>query len=144
MSSNMRITSALAPPCSGPFSAQMAATIAECRSVSVAAATRAANVDALSSWSACSTSDTSNARASSADGRWAYTLYARRGHQPFVHALDTTGRKAYCIDLPLELGYDLQWTLRLKLYKQGRLLVVTRGKETQASVHTATWRVSKL
>jgi hypothetical protein len=33
-----------------------AATMAECRSVSVAAATRAANVDAFSSWSACRTS----------------------------------------------------------------------------------------
>ena len=43
--------------------------MAEWMSVSVAAATRAANVDALSSWSACSTSETSNARAASADGR---------------------------------------------------------------------------
>ena len=43
------MTSALAPPCSGPFSAPMAPTIAEWRSVSVAAATRAANVEAFSS-----------------------------------------------------------------------------------------------
>ena len=49
ISSSSRITSAFAPPCSGPFSAPMAPTIAEWMSVSVAAATRAANVDAFSS-----------------------------------------------------------------------------------------------
>jgi hypothetical protein len=36
-------------------------------------------------------------RATSPDGRWAYTLYG--GEQNFVHALDTAGRKAFCIDL---------------------------------------------
>jgi hypothetical protein len=37
-------------------------------------------------------------RASSPDGRWAYTLYDSPKH-PFVHALDTSGRTAACIDL---------------------------------------------
>ena len=37
-------------------------------------------------------------RASSADGRWAYTLYDS-GKHPFVHALDTENRTAVCIDL---------------------------------------------
>jgi hypothetical protein len=37
-------------------------------------------------------------RASSPDGRWAYTLYDSPEH-PFVHALDTSGRTAACIDL---------------------------------------------
>ena len=37
-------------------------------------------------------------RAASADGRWAYTLYDGNG-KPFVHALDTVGRTARCIDL---------------------------------------------
>ena len=69
ISISSRITSALAPPCSGPFSAPIAPTMAEWRSVSVAAATRAANVDAFSSWSACSTSATSKARMASALGR---------------------------------------------------------------------------
>jgi hypothetical protein len=36
-------------------------------------------------------------RASSPDGRWAYTLYS--GEHNFVHALDTVARKAFCIDL---------------------------------------------
>ena len=54
ISSSIFITSALAPPCSGPLSVPMPATTAECMSVSVAAATRAAKVEAFSSWSACS------------------------------------------------------------------------------------------
>ena len=45
----MRITSALAPPCSGPFSAPMPPTTAEWMSASVAAVTRAAKVEAFSS-----------------------------------------------------------------------------------------------
>ncbi len=55
------------------------------------------------------------ARASSRTGRWAYTLYARRGDEPFVHALDTVKREAFCIDLPLHLGYGRQWWLSLGL-----------------------------
>ena len=39
-------------------------------------------------------------RASSSDGRWAYTLYARAKHEPFIHALDTEKKEAYCIGLP--------------------------------------------
>jgi hypothetical protein len=39
-------------------------------------------------------------RATSPDGRWAYTLYDGAGKSPFVHALDTEARAARCIDLP--------------------------------------------
>jgi hypothetical protein len=39
-------------------------------------------------------------RATSPDGRWAYTLYDGGGHEPFVHALDTASGRARCIDLP--------------------------------------------
>ena len=38
-------------------------------------------------------------RATSADGRWAYTLYDGGGATPFVHALDTVAGSAHCIDL---------------------------------------------
>jgi len=37
-------------------------------------------------------------RAVSADGRWAYTLYAG-GEEQFVHALDMARSRAFCIDL---------------------------------------------
>jgi hypothetical protein len=40
-----------APPCSGPFSAPIAATIDETRSDPVEATTRAANVEAFMPWS---------------------------------------------------------------------------------------------
>ena len=42
-------------------------------------------------------------RATSAGGRWEYTLYDAPEH-PFIHALDTEGRKAFCIDLDALAG----------------------------------------
>jgi hypothetical protein len=39
-------------------------------------------------------------RAMSRDGRWAYTLYGG-GEETFIHALDTVGRTAACIDLDM-------------------------------------------
>ena len=80
-------------------------------------------------------------RASSRDGRWAYTLYARRGHHPFVHALDTAKRLAFCVDLPLDVRYVNQWALRLKLQERSRLLAVQRGRVTLATVRTDSWQV---
>jgi hypothetical protein len=38
-------------------------------------------------------------RRMSPDGRWAYTLYSNPDGAPFIHALDTEGRTAACIDL---------------------------------------------
>jgi hypothetical protein len=83
-------------------------------------------------------------RMSSADGRWAYTLYARRNHEPFVHALDTAKREAFCIDLPLDLAYDRQWALRLKLAARTNVLSVwLEGGTKVASVNTSSWKVAK-
>jgi hypothetical protein len=39
-------------------------------------------------------------RATSSDGIWAYTLYARGEAKAFVHALDTRHARAFCVDLP--------------------------------------------
>ena len=63
-------------------------------------------------------------RAMSADGRWAYTLYDRGGEAPFIHALDTEGRTAACIDLPGLTGADIS----------GMRLVVGRGGATLSVV----------
>ncbi len=79
-------------------------------------------------------------RASSADGRWAYTLYARKKHEPFVHALDTERRQAYCIDLPLKLGEQKQLGLRLRL-EPNTGLAVRSGGRTVALVDTKSLRV---
>jgi hypothetical protein len=82
-------------------------------------------------------------RATSADGRWAYTLYARRKHAPFVHALDTARRQAYCIDLPLDLGRAAQMGLRLRLRAGDRELVVRRAGAVASVMNTETFVVHR-
>jgi hypothetical protein len=72
-------------------------------------------------------------RATTADGRWAYTLYARQGDAPFVHALDTVKREAYCIDLPLRLRQQRQIGLRLAFHGDKELRV-RAGRRTLAVV----------
>lgn len=65
-------------------------------------------------------------RVASPDGRWAYTLYARPKHGPFVHALDTVRGEAYCVDLPLRLRQIEQMALRLRMRGDGGLEVRSR------------------
>jgi hypothetical protein len=81
-------------------------------------------------------------RTTTREGSWAYTLYARAKKEPFVHALDTVNRKAYCIDLPLDLERDQQMALRLRL-RDDRSLEVRRGQETVAAVDTRTFVVHR-
>jgi hypothetical protein len=75
-------------------------------------------------------------RATTADGRWAYTLYARQGEAPFVHALDTVKREAHCVDLPLRLGLQRQFRLRLD-FRGTNELRVRDGRKTLAVVDVA-------
>ena len=71
-------------------------------------------------------------RTMSADGRWAYTLYQRPNGEPFIHALDTAGRAAACIDLPALEGADFSGA-RLVAPRAGRpLLVQTTGRPALA------------
>ena len=65
-------------------------------------------------------------RVASSDGRWAYTLYARPKHGPFVHALDTVRGEAYCVDLPARLRQLEQMALRLRMRADGALEVRSR------------------
>lgn len=53
-------------------------------------------------------------RATTANGRWEYTLYDGGGSHPFVHALDTVGQKALCLDLDVLEGDSNVTELRLK------------------------------
>ena len=78
-------------------------------------------------------------RATSPDGRWEYTLYDGVG-EPFVHALDTVGRRAFCIDLPMLAGHMDPQSLRLALH-EGRLDVEDGGR-TAAVIDTATKEAS--
>jgi len=82
-------------------------------------------------------------RASSSNGRWAYTLYARSKGEPFVHALDTVRREAFCIDLPLRLGQAKQMGLRLRLTADGRTLSVLWNRTQLAAIDTRSWEVAK-
>ena len=66
-------------------------------------------------------------RATSPDGRWAYTLYDGNGKTPFVHALDTGRASARCIDLDALAGEKYLWDLRLTVGGGGRRLVVRNG-----------------
>jgi hypothetical protein len=62
------IAASLAPPCSGPRSAPIAPVMAEWKSDSVAAMTRAVKVEALNSCSAYRISETSSTRRWNSDG----------------------------------------------------------------------------
>jgi hypothetical protein len=77
-------------------------------------------------------------RAVSRDGRWAYTLYDGAGHAPFVHALDTVGRTARCVDMAMLNGRSDLFALRLRA-GAGRLDVVARGRPV-ATVDARTFR----
>jgi hypothetical protein len=82
-------------------------------------------------------------RAASPDGRWAYTLYDGAGGHPFVHALDTRGRTARCIDLHGLVGYPSLYDVRLDVSAGGGTITVVNGAEPLAAIDTETFRVSE-
>lgn len=95
-------------------------------------------------------------RANSPDGRWAYTLYDGDRGEPFIHALDTVGRRAVCIDLPQLEGlrddlprYGFLYRLRLQMSGQGhKLVVLDRGPEARGArrlltVDTASFEIGR-
>jgi hypothetical protein len=81
-------------------------------------------------------------RTTSADGRWAYTLYDGAGSMPFVHALDTVARTAHCIDLDgIASGTDL-WQLRLGIDRSRNRLVVRDSGGPRLTVDLQTLHVA--
>jgi hypothetical protein len=72
---------------------------------------------------------------------WAYTLYMRPGKTPFVHALDTAHRRAFCVDLPWR--HSDEWINEVKLRVRGRTLVLRRGPEVLARMDTKTLEVTR-
>ena len=78
-------------------------------------------------------------RATSPDGRLAYTLYDGAGEHPFIHALDTMGRTAVCIDLHGLMGRDDLYDLRLAVSEDGSMLEVRDGSTpSPSSTHAPT------
>ena len=83
------------------------------------------------------------ARATSAGGRWVYTLYENPGGYPFVHALDTVRGVAHCIGLPWQGSQNGFYNMRVSLRNNDRTLAVhwLSGRPWLA-VDTSTWRIS--
>jgi hypothetical protein len=79
-------------------------------------------------------------RVTSADGRWAYTLYSRPSGAPFIHALDTTHRRAVCIDLPSLSNLDFGMT-HLTLGSGGAALYIDTPETTPTVIDTRTFAV---
>ena len=82
-------------------------------------------------------------RATSPDGRLAYTLYDGAGEHPFIHALDTVGRTAVCIDLHALMGRGDLYDLRLAVSEDGTTLEVRGGSDAVAVVDTRTYEVAE-
>jgi hypothetical protein len=83
-------------------------------------------------------------RATSSDGRMAYTLYSNPGGYPFIHALDTVRGTAHCIGLPWHGNQDGLSKLRLSLLDGGRRLTLGwPGGRTFISVNTQSYRLSR-
>ncbi|HEY2769287.1 MAG TPA: hypothetical protein VGI87_01910 [Solirubrobacteraceae bacterium] len=81
------------------------------------------------------------ARVTSADGRWAYTLYDGNGH-PFVHALDTSRLSARCIDVPAFPANANPFDGRIGIAPDRRHLLITMHGRTLAMLDTTTLRVT--
>jgi hypothetical protein len=83
-------------------------------------------------------------RATSPDGRWAYTLYDGV-HHPFIHALDTERGAAVCIDLdPGAVPPRRLFRMNLDPSPDGSTLTVTDPKEGPvAIVDTKSFEVSE-
>jgi hypothetical protein len=80
------------------------------------------------------------ARALSSDGRWAYTLYGG-GEEQFVHALDLSGGRAYCVDLD-GLSFDDVSAMHLRA-RTGRIDVLGAAGDPVRRIDAATFAVTK-
>jgi hypothetical protein len=81
-------------------------------------------------------------RTMSRDNRWAYTLYSGAEH-PFVHALDTVGRTARCVDLDALSGRQDLFELRFRLGHGGRDLQIVKNGKAELVVDTRSFVVSR-
>jgi hypothetical protein len=80
-------------------------------------------------------------RVGSEDASWAYTLYSSSAGGAFVHALHTTAREAFCIDLRLGIAADQLGQVRMRL--RGNALQLRLRGRTIASIDTRTFEVTR-
>jgi hypothetical protein len=81
-------------------------------------------------------------RAMSRDSRWAYTLYGG-GEETFIHALDTEGQTAACIDLDMLPPEGDLSGVQLRVSRDGRRVDVRDGRGLVATVDARTFHVSE-
>jgi hypothetical protein len=81
-------------------------------------------------------------RVDSGDGNWAYTLYSRTNKNPFVHALDTGHRRAFCVDLPFRPSTRWIASARMRMSSDGRQLILFTGRKVRATVDTKSFEVN--
>jgi hypothetical protein len=77
-------------------------------------------------------------RTTSADGRWAYTLYDGGGGEPFVHALDTSEGRAVCVDLDGLVRRSDVFRTHMAMSSDGRELTLSTKNEAAAIIDTET------
>jgi hypothetical protein len=90
-------------------------------------------------------------RATTANGRFVYTLYQNSGGYPFVHALDTVRGVAHCVGLPWTNDQSVIGTMKLSLRDDGRTLAIAvpwSGSKPPATlpsfaIDTHTYQVSQ-
>lgn len=83
------------------------------------------------------------ARATSASGRFVYTLYQNPGGFPFVHALDTVRGVAHCVGLPWRGDAGGFADMTVSLRDRDRTLAVHRlSGRPWLAVDTRTWRIA--
>jgi hypothetical protein len=82
------------------------------------------------------------ARATTADGRWVYTMYWNPNGYPFVHALDTVAGVAHCVGFARTSpsGAVLEYKLGVK---GNKLMIRTRGGVLYRVIDRTTWKVTK-
>jgi hypothetical protein len=71
---------------------------------------------------------------------WAYTLYSRTSKRPFVHALDTIHRRAFCVDV-LRRGFGFTTTVKLRV--RGGVLELRQDGRTIARMNRRTFEVTR-
>lgn len=85
------------------------------------------------------------ARATSAGGRWVYTLYQQPDGYPFVHALDAARRSAVCVGIPWKGSQNTLWATTLSLDPDGRTLTLsTRQGGALFTMDTKTFVVTRV
>jgi len=82
-------------------------------------------------------------RATSADGRWVYTLYGNPGGYPFVHALDTVRGVAHCVGLPWRATDQTRIFNSHLVLDGGWVAVANPNGTTWRAIDRTTWKVSR-